>query len=372
MALVDFADSLSSKRSHDQMSNGASTQSTSSQRPVSSAPSATGSTRSLFDSFPNFSMPNLPSFRFPGDGFDFRRPAPTVPIPNARDIIDLTDDYSPEIQRHARPTNRATHRNFIDVDEESTRANVDSSSQSPDLELLEVRSIRSQNTSDPEPRRREHSRPRPILRPPGSSHTDNSPFTVGGWSGLRQHAQGHHRSNHETARRFHHLLHTNHPNPRHEMLLMHQGRDIILPGDLDFVTQGFQMGDATPRQPQPAPPTYDAPTPAREGFTRSPKEDDVLVCPNCEAELGTGKDDSKRQVWVIKACGHVRESRPLQAIAANSLQVYCGECTQHRSSVKKGRGPRTASTKPFSRCVVEGCTNKKAIVGPRSLFQVYL
>lgn len=354
------------------MSNGASTQSTSSQRPVSSAPSATGSTRSLFDSFPNFSMPNLPSFRFPGDGFDFRRPAPTVPIPNARDIIDLTEDYSPEIQRHARPTNRATHRNFIDVDEESTRANVDSSSQSPDLELLEVRSIRSQNTSDPEPRRREHSRPRPILRPPGSSHTDNSPFTVGGWSGLRQHAQGHHRSNHETARRFHHLLHTNHPNPRHEMLLMHQGRDIILPGDLDFVTQGFQMGDATPRQPQPAPPTYDAPTPAREGFTRSPKEDDVLVCPNCEAELGTGKDDSKRQVWVIKACGHVRESRPLQAIAANSLQVYCGECTQHRSSVKKGKGPRTSSTKPFSRCVVEGCTNKKAIVGPRSLFQVYL
>ncbi|KAL8768899.1 MAG: hypothetical protein Q9209_004954 [Squamulea sp. 1 TL-2023] len=323
-------------------------------------------------------MPTLPSMRFHGDGLDFRRPAPIVPAQNTQDIIDLTEDYSPEVLRHPRSGNRANSsfvelhvnparqpfRDFIDVDEESTRATVDSSSQSPDLELLEVRSIRSQNTSDAEPRRRTQVRPQSTLRPPGPSHTDNAPFTIGGWGALRQHAQGHH-SNHETTRHFHQLLHTNHP-------LMHQNRDTILPGDLDFVSQGFHMGDGSTRPPQPFLPTYDAPGPTRQGFTRSPKEDDVLLCPNCEDELGTGKDDSKRQVWVVKACGHVRESRLLQDIIAKSFQVYCGECTKNRSPAKRGRGARVTLTKPFTRCVVEGCTNKKVIVGPRSLFQIYL
>lgn len=80
-----------------------------------------------------------------------------------------------------------------------------------------------------------------------------------------------------------------------------------MPGDLDFITQGFHMGDApVSRQAQAPPPTYDAPPSPHAGFTRSPKEDDVLVCPNCEDELGLGEDDVKRQVWAVKACGHVR------------------------------------------------------------------
>ena len=290
-----FADYLSPKRSHDQMSHGTLNQPTSSHRPFSS----------VFNSFSNFSMPNLPTIRFAGDGLDYRRPTATVPVSNTQDIIDLTGDHSPEVHRQTRPRNRAIPGNFIDIDEESTRVNVDDSSQSSDLELLEVRSIRSRNTSVPDPPPREHTRPRSTLRPPP---TQNQPFAVGGWDGLRRHAQGHRGNhNHETARRFHQLLHTNHPNPRREMLLMHQSPDIILPGDLDFVTQGFQMGDVTDRQQPPPLPTYEAPSPAMQGFTRSPKEDDILVCPNCEEELGTGKDDSKRQVWVIRACGHVRE-----------------------------------------------------------------
>ncbi|KAL8995595.1 MAG: hypothetical protein Q9169_004706 [Polycauliona sp. 2 TL-2023] len=295
-------------RSHDQISNGALTQPTTYRRSFSSALSTATSTPSIFNSFPSFSMPTL---RFPGDGLDFRRPAITAPVQNPQDIIDLTDDHSPEVQRPTRPFHRANPRTFIDVDELSTRATVDSSSQSPDLELLEVRAIRSDNNNRPEPRRSEHSRPRSILRPPGSSHPDNEPFAVGGWNSLRPHAQGH-RNNDERLPRLHHLLHTPHLNPRHEMLLMHQNRNTILPGDLDFVTQGFQMGDVTARPPPPALPTYDAPPPAREGFTRSPKEDDVLLCPNCEEELGTGKDDSKRQVWVIKACGHLDNQLKLE------------------------------------------------------------
>ncbi|KAL8860009.1 MAG: hypothetical protein Q9178_003558 [Gyalolechia marmorata] len=362
------------------MSNGGPNQTTSSHRPFTST--AAASTRSIFGSLPSTVMPNPPAIRFTGDGLDFRRPAPTVPVPNTQDVIDLTDDYGPEVHRHARTTNRGntssvgtqadssrpTFSDLIDVDEESTRATVDSSSQSPDLELLEVRSVRSQNTSDAQPRRPMiQVRRQSNLRPPSF----NPPITVGGWGALRQHAQGH-QSNHDTARRFHHLLHTNHPHPHANVLLMHQGPDIILPGDLDFSTQGFQMGDVTTQQPQPIPPTYDAPTAARKGFTRSPKEDDVLVCPNCEDELGTGIDDSKRQVFVIKACGHVREPLLLLSAIAKSFQVYCGECTKNRSPAKRGKGLRVASTKPFARCVVEGCVNKKVIAGPRSLFQIYL
>lgn len=309
------------------MSNGSSTRTTSSQQPP---PSANTPTRSFLSSLP-FSMPTLPSLpRFSGDGFDFRRPA-SARIPP--DIIDLTDDNSPEevptqhrphprsnnvtLASHTNPIRRP-FRDFIDIDDESTRATIDSSSQSPDVELVEVRSVRSQHASDTDDRRRTdttHARHGSTLRPPGSSHTDHRPFAVGGWNGLRQHAQGQQHTQH-SARQLHQLLHANHHHHHHhhhhapaDVLLLHGNRDIILPGDLDFVTQGFRMGDVTADPPQPAPPTYDAPPPAREGFTRSPKEEDVLLCPNCEDELGTGKDEVKRQVWVVKACGHVRVSR---------------------------------------------------------------
>ncbi|KAL9606803.1 MAG: hypothetical protein Q9179_000011 [Wetmoreana sp. 5 TL-2023] len=268
-------------------------------------------------------MPALPSLRFPGDGLDFRRPALT---PVSNNVIDLTDDNTPlAVQPQFRPNPRVrssiesqsnnTRRvaaDLIDVDEESTGASIDSSSRSPDLELIGVRSIRSQPTSDTEPRRTHGTRPeRPPanLRPPGlshHSHTEEHPFTVGGWNALRQHAQGREsqqRVARQTARHFHHLLHLDHPMPP---ALLHGGQEILLPGDLDFVAQGFQMGDV--RQTQPALPTYEAPSPPRSGFTRSPKEEDALVCPNCAEELGVGIDESKRQVWVIKACGHVRST----------------------------------------------------------------
>lgn len=79
-----------------------------------------------------------------------------------------------------------------------------------------------------------------------------------------------------------------------------------LPGGLDFITTGFNIEDPSraPLQPRRLP-TYERPSPSRAGFTRSTNEVDVLVCPNCESELGVGDDELKRQVWVIKSCGHV-------------------------------------------------------------------
>lgn len=95
-----------------------------------------------------------------------------------------------------------------------------------------------------------------------------------------------------------------------------------LPGELNFVAQGFQMGTHAQPAPPPPPPTYDQPSPPRAGYTRAPKEGDVLVCPNCEDELGVGSDEIKRQVWVIKKCGHVgypQDSSQIQRLLNHTL-----------------------------------------------------
>jgi len=67
----------------------------------------------------------------------------------------------------------------------------------------------------------------------------------------------------------------------------------------------FHLGNNFVREePVPAP-TYDPVPDPRDGFLRSPGEDDVLVCPNCGHELCSGESEEKQQAWVVKACGHV-------------------------------------------------------------------
>ncbi|MCJ1463517.1 hypothetical protein MMC07_002125 [Pseudocyphellaria aurata] len=91
-----------------------------------------------------------------------------------------------------------------------------------------------------------------------------------------------------------------------DVMFMAAVPQLELPGNLDFIRQGFAMGPV--QQPPPPPPTYDPPCPPRSGYSRSPKEDDILVCPNCEHELGVGDGDVRKQVWVAKKCGHVSVS----------------------------------------------------------------
>jgi hypothetical protein len=81
------------------------------------------------------------------------------------------------------------------------------------------------------------------------------------------------------------------------------------PGLLDFDMVAFDMGLDPGRAPQ-APPTYQAPPAAPEGFVRSPEEEGALVCPNCEEELCVGDNEVKRQVWIVKTCGHVSSTTP--------------------------------------------------------------
>lgn len=75
--------------------------------------------------------------------------------------------------------------------------------------------------------------------------------------------------------------------------------DDNIPIHLDYTTTGFRADI-----PRPVPP-YQRPIPPPEGFTRIAKEDEIVVCPNCDHELGTGDDPVKRQIWVAKPCGHV-------------------------------------------------------------------
>ncbi|KIW03851.1 uncharacterized protein PV09_05150 [Verruconis gallopava] len=112
--------------------------------------------------------------------------------------------------------------------------------------------------------------------------------------------------------------------------------------NLDFGFAAFDLGygreePRTEREESVVP----APNPAPEGFTRNPTEEDVLVCPNCDAELSMGESDVKRQVWLVKTCGH----------------IYCGECAASRLATKprKGKEPVNQKYQPLKKCVVEGC-----------------
>jgi hypothetical protein len=129
---------------------------------------------------------------------------------------------------------------------------------------------------------------------------------------------------------------------------------------------------------RPPTPKYSPPPEPAEGFTRSPGEDEVVVCPNCGDELAMGDNDVKQEVWAIKSCGHVSRVN-LFAYTARAYifaQVYCGECAQNRSrgKGKKGKGKAPAFDDfglpaPFSKCVVEGCF---APATAKSMVLVYL
>ena len=90
----------------------------------------------------------------------------------------------------------------------------------------------------------------------------------------------------------------------------HQSIDINFqaPGNLDY-RLGPNGREFTPPVNEAARQReleYKAPVKCQEGFTRDPKEDELLVCPGCDAELGVTSKENEAQgtVWVGK-CGHV-------------------------------------------------------------------
>lgn len=83
----------------------------------------------------------------------------------------------------------------------------------------------------------------------------------------------------------------------------HNGQEIDLPPlelALDYEAQGFTLTNTARVVPE-----YKPPSPAPKGFTRTAGEDEIVICPNCNEELGVGEDPLKRQIWISKPCGHV-------------------------------------------------------------------
>lgn len=126
------------------------------------------------------------------------------------------------------------------------------------------------------------------------------------------------------------------------------GPGMFIAPNLNFGEVGFDLGLA---QAEPPPPTYEAPAPAPEGFTRSPEESDALVCPNCDEELCKGDDEVKKQVWIAKQCGHVsslshsscssRVNMLGRSTVANAQQIDRSSAAQR---AKKSKQPQN---KPF-------------------------
>jgi len=72
---------------------------------------------------------------------------------------------------------------------------------------------------------------------------------------------------------------------------------------MDYGAVGWEM-DPTPVH-RPPTPQYNPPPEPERGFTRGPKEDEVVVCPNCGDELAIVGSEEKQKIWVVKTCGHV-------------------------------------------------------------------
>ena len=223
---------------------------------------------------------SIPPFRFAGDGFDMRRP---VMQQQRQEFIDLTEDSSSpaEVQTtpltsnpgHSRGAHRPPRyaRNIIDLDEQDDVPGT-RREESPEIQFLTSRRRTSGARS---PVRRTHVMA--TLRPSANE------------SHLRPRVGPPDRILDEELLAFGGMFEVPH---------------------LDFDAVAFNYENPSRAQQQPRLPTYEAPSPPQAGFTRSPKEDDVVVCPCCEDELGVGENEIKRQVWVVKACGHVSPLHP--------------------------------------------------------------
>ena len=75
------------------------------------------------------------------------------------------------------------------------------------------------------------------------------------------------------------------------------------PAMMNYGMTAFDLGIEGGNRPPT--PKYSPPPEPEAGFTRSPEENEVVVCPNCGDELAMGDSDLKQEVWVVKGCGHV-------------------------------------------------------------------
>lgn len=352
-------------------------------------------------------MAPQPPGRYAGDGLDFRRLAGTA-TPNNNDndnhidlsqdeddiVIDLTADDSAYGARNAPPSEEAVPQQanprrlprgmdiIIDLDngDEEWRmaAPPTPEPRSPEIQFMGSRRI------DPPPtlaRREsvEFVRAQPLpeadIRQRRYAELDRTLLAMGNMGDRFTHLRA------QVERTMANVNHTRNrfqrgpvPPPARPGGHIHIGT-FAIPA-IDFEAVGFDMGMGGNRAPEPPPPTYQAPPEAPTGFTRSPQEEDVLLCPNCGDELCEGEDEVKRQVWLVKTCGHVCfhvDKKNWQVMVLMWCQIYCGDCTANRSIKRSAKGKEkqtTARSRPFKECVVDDCGKK--VSSSRAMIQIFL
>ncbi|KAL1961689.1 hypothetical protein VTN77DRAFT_1327 [Rasamsonia byssochlamydoides] len=356
---VQFLAARSRKRSHREMSD--SHHRSQSSWPQHGEPSSSSDADDRQSH--RLALPPLPQTRYPGDGYDFRRPVMSTSS-HTEDVIDLTNEPDSPPQQPSRnhgPGHRPrSHRpprfgrnimaDVVDLEEEPDPPRRDDPPSSPEVQFVRatVRPPRPQRPQSVASRARSFMGRSSLfdmlrLRPPRFA----SSGVLSGQDAFTQ----------EVARRARDLAGRRPPPHGIDTLWIDDGHgegadltidmDVDVPLGMDYQVAGFPMG-----HPARAPPQYKPPSPPPEGFARTVQEDDIVVCPNCDHELGTG-DDLKQQIWVAKPCGH----------------VYCGECAKNRAKGKKAQSSQ-AKTKHFSRCRVPDCD--KSVSAPKAMFQIYL
>lgn len=251
-------------------------------------------------------LPPYPPMRFPGDGYDFRRPVMASHSPQTEEIIDLTNepDSPPRAQpsryhssshrpRHHRPPRfgRNIMTDVVDLEEESDPSHneaPEATRESPEVQFVRA-TVRSPG---PMPRTfranfLDYLRFRPQTMSTGTSTQHAETFRQGVAMRAREF------SRRPTWRGL--------PGIDAFWIAEDQG-ELDLPLDLDM-QMNYQLAGLMVENPPPGP-SYKPPTPPPEGFTRTVQEDEEVICPNCERELGTG-DDERQQIWISKQCGHV-------------------------------------------------------------------
>jgi len=365
--------------------------------------------------------------RYVGDGFDFRRPAGAAREQEAGsvdltgedddgimvdmrrdDVIDLTADDSGygasqdgnngqqrAAEREQQESSRARRGNgaprlprgmdiIIDLDngeEEWRMATPAPEPSSPDIQFISSRTIEGRrlppptlgsNNSDGDEVEflRENPLPPEEVQRRRTQELDSVLDLFGTLDGRFTHLRAQVDRFHAQVNRTAHRL--NGPIAPNRSRHAHIRVGAFVAPVMDFDAVAFDLGPRA-RESVPPPPTYEAPPKAPEGFTRSPEEEGALICPNCEEELCVGSEEIKRQVWIVKGCGHVSLDLVHTTCRCRLTlrQVYCGECTANRSAKRTAKGKeKPTNTEPFKVCVVDGC--EKSVSHKKAMIQVFL
>lgn len=254
----------------------------------------------------HLSLP-VPQTHYQGDGYDFRRPIMSTtppPPPQTEDVIDLTNepDSPPSQLSRAQPSRTQSLHSHQPRRHRPPRFGRNIMADVVDLEDGAAHTVDIDPPSSPEVEFLHSTvRARPVPTHPSAPRRLLDVLTHAQSSFMSPTAQQAFRE--EIAIRARHIgrRRVNQPSLEELFLADNLNPNIDLTIDLDYQAPAFTMNE--PTLPTP-PPSYKAPSPAPEGFTRTVTDDDVVVCPNCDHELGTG-EGLAQQIWVAKQCGHV-------------------------------------------------------------------